>query len=138
MPCCQSDKPARKLRVVYDRDIHTQASHSACKQKISLAGCCGGDELSPLDLLAIGLASCLMTVMGQAAVARGLDIVGAKGEVDYDMADYRLTQISVRIQLPHALAPTARTKLEKASKTCPVYRALDPKLKVCVQYLWPE
>ena len=53
------------------------------------------------------------------------------------MANYRLTQISVCIQLPLALSPTDRTKLEQASKTCPVYRALDPKLKVCVKYLWP-
>jgi uncharacterized OsmC-like protein len=46
-------------------------------------------------------------------------------------------EISVRIQLPKALAPSDRKNLEKASKNCPVYRALDPALKVNIEYVWP-
>jgi len=139
MSDCQSAKCARKLSVVYDRDIHTKAKHSGMEQEIGLAGCCGGDELNPFDMLALSLGGCLLTLMGQAAFMRKLDIVGATACVDYDLdpEDYRVKQISVRIQLPKALAPIDRMNLEKASKSCPVYRALDPALDVKIEYVWP-
>ena len=138
MSACQSDKPARQLSVIYDRDIHTKASHSASKLEIGLAGCCGADELNPFDLLALSLGGCLLTLMGQAAFQRGLDIVGAKACVDYELDDYRVKQISVRLEMPKALTAIDRKNLEKASQSCPVYRALDPALEVNIDYCWPN
>jgi len=137
MSDCHSEKAARKLSVVYDRDIHTKASHSGSKQEIGLAGCCGSDELNPFDMLALSLAACLLTLMGQSAAVRNLDMVGAKACVDYELEDYLVKQISVRIQMPKALTPIDRMNLEKASKSCPVYRALDPALNVNIEYVWP-
>lgn len=140
MSDCQSEKPPRKLGVFYDRNIHTKARHSGSAQEIGLAGFCGIEELNPFDLLALSLGACLLTLMGQAAIMRKVDMVGATACVDYELDDddYSVKQISVRIQLPKLLAPIDRMNLEKASKNCPVYRALDPSLNVNIEYVWPE
>jgi len=37
-----------------------------------------GEEFSPTDLLAIGLGSCILTLMGIAAKSAGFDLTGAR------------------------------------------------------------
>ncbi len=134
--CCKKDSEP-KLSVVYDRDVHTVARHRDVKQKIPLAGHCDRAEFNPLDLLGLSLGACMLNVMGQVAKIRKLDMVGARATVSYVIEAYRVESIAVKIEMPKALAATDRKALERASKTCPVYRALDPQLKVCVEYAWP-
>lgn len=140
--CCPEStcaKPA--MQVVYDRNVHTVAYHDPLKQTIPLEGCSAfggqGADLNPIDLLAMGLASCLMIVMGKAAEAEGLDIVGAKADVRYELVDYRIAAIQVDIRLPRKLTSTDQAKLETESKRCPVFLAISPEVKVTVHYIWP-
>jgi putative redox protein len=130
------------MQVVYDRDVHTVASHHPLKKTIPLEGCSAfggkGLDLNPIDLMSMGLASCLMIVMGKTAEAEKLDIVGAKADVSYDLVNYRIAQIKVAIHLPKKLPATNRSKLETASKKCPVFLAIHPDVKVTVNYIWPE
>jgi putative redox protein len=88
--------------------------------------------------MSMGLASCLMIVMGKTAEAERLDIVGAKADVSYNLVNCRIAKIQVTIRLPKKLAPADRTKLEAASKKCPVFLAIHPDVKVTVNYLWPK
>jgi len=141
--CCSSGSTApTAMEVVYDRNVHTVAMHHPLSVTIPLEGCSAfggkGLDLNPIDLLSMGLASCLMIVMGKAAEADGLDIVGAKADVSYDLVNYRIDQISVNIRLPKKLAAADQTKLELASKQCPVFLAIAPDVKVTVDYIWPE
>ena len=130
------------MQVVYDRDVHTVASHHPLKMTIPLEGCSAfggkGLDLNPIDLMSMGLASCLMIVMGKAAEAEKLDIVGAKADVSYDLVNYRIAQIKVVIHLPKKLSATDQSKLETASKKCPVFLAIDPDVKVTLNYIWPK
>jgi len=130
------------MQVVYDRNVHTVASHRPLQKTIPLEGCSAfggkGADLNPIDLLAMGLASCLMIVMGKTAEAEELDIVGAKADVSYDLVNYRIAAIKVDIRLPKKLAADDQTKLEVASKKCPVFLAINSDVKVTVNYLWPE
>jgi uncharacterized OsmC-like protein len=130
------------MKVVYDRDVHTVASHATLGKTIPLEGCSAfggkGLDLNPIDLVSMGLASCLMIVMGKAAEAEKLDIVGAEAEVSYDLVDYRLAQIKVSIHLPKKLAAMDQTKLEAASKNCPVFLAIHPDVKISLEYIWPS
>jgi uncharacterized OsmC-like protein len=130
------------MQVVYDRNVHTVASHHPLKKTISLEGCSAfggkGLDLNPIDLMAMGLASCLMIVMGRTAEAGGLDIVGAKADVSYDLVNYRIGQIKVVIHLPGKLSAADQSKLETASKKCPVFLAIHPDVKVTVSYIWPK
>lgn len=141
--CCSAGTPAQPaMQVVYDRNVHAVARHRPLKVSIPLAGCCscGGKvtELNPIDLVAMSVAGCLLIVMGKAAEAANLDMVGAKADVSCDLVNYRIAEIKVDIHLPKKLTPAAQKKLEQASKKCPVYLALHPEVKKTVRFIWPK
>lgn len=141
--CCSAGAATPPvMQVVYDRNVHTVASHRPLKATIPLEGCSAfggkGADLNPIDLLAMGVASCLMIVMGKTAEAEKLDIVGAKADVSYELANFRIAQIKVAIHLPKKLSAADQSKLETASKKCPVFLAIHPDVKVTVSYLWPK
>ena len=141
--CCSTDTATQPvMQVVYDRNVHTVASHHPLKQTIPLEGCSAfggkGLDLNPIDLMSMGLASCLMIVMGKTAEAEKLDVVGAKADVSYDLVNHRIAQIKVAIHLPKKLSAADQSKLETASKKCPVFLAIHPDVKVTVNYIWPK
>jgi uncharacterized OsmC-like protein len=141
--CCSTGATMQPvMQVVYDRNVHTVASHHPLKKTMPLEGCSAfggkGLDLNPIDLMAMGLASCLMIVMGKTAEAGDLDIVGAKADVSYDLVNYRIAQIKVVIHLPKKLSASDESKLEAASKKCPVFLAIHPDVKVTVSYIWPK
>ena len=117
--CCTGTTTAPVMQVVYDKNVHTIAYHHPLKAKIPLEGCSAfggqGLDLNPIDLVAMGVASCLMIVMGKTAEAEKLDIVGAKAETSYDLVNYRIAAITVTIHLPKKLAVSDQQKLETAS-----------------------
>ena len=133
---------SKTMQVVYDRNVHTVAYHHPLKQTIPLEGCSAfggkGLDLNPIDLVAMAVASCLMIVMGKTAEAEKLDIVGAKADTSYDLVNYRIAAIKVTIRLPKKLAVADQTKLESASKKCPVFLAIHPHVRVTVDYVWPQ
>ena len=133
---------AAVMTVVYDRNVHTVAEHIPLRQTIPLEGCSAfggqGLDLNPIDLVAMGLGSCLMVVMGKTAAAEGLNIVGAKADVSYDLVNYRIAELKVSIRLPEKLSAADQAKLETASKKCPVFLAIHPDVKVSVEYVWPS
>jgi len=130
------------MSVLYDRNVHTVATHAPLKQSISLEGCSAfggkGQDLNPIDLMAMGMASCMLIVMGKTAEAEKLDMVGAKADVSYDLANYRIAGIKATFRLPKKLSAADQAKLEAASKKCPVFLAIHPDVKVTVEYLWPK
>jgi putative redox protein len=144
---CAKDAPkpcaatTSAMSVVYDRNVHTVATHAPLKRTLPLEGCSAfggkGLDLNPIDLVAMGLGSCLMIVMGKTAEAENLDIVGAKADVSYDLVNYRIAQIKVAIHLPKKLSAADQARLEAASKKCPVFLAIHPDVKVSVEYVWP-
>jgi uncharacterized OsmC-like protein len=141
--CCATSKASKPvMSVVYDRNVHTVASHIPLNKVIPLEGCCAfggkGVDLNPIDLMAMGLASCLMIVMGKTAEAEKLDIVDARADVSYELANYRIANFKVDIHLPKKLTAQEQTKLETASKNCPVFLAVNPEVKVVVNYIWPK
>ena len=141
-PGCACDTSGSVMDVVYDYNVHTVAYHHALKKEIPLEGCSAfggqGEDLNPIDLMVMGVGSCLLIVMGKTAEALKLDIVGAKASVSYELVDYKIAAIDVVIRLPKKLAPEDQSKLETASKRCPVYLAIHPDVKVTVRYCWPQ
>jgi uncharacterized OsmC-like protein len=79
-----------------------------------------------------------MIVMGKTAEAEKLDIVGAKADVNYVLANYRIAEINVTISLPKKLSEADQDRLEEASKKCPVFLAIHPDVQVKVNYVWPK
>jgi uncharacterized OsmC-like protein len=138
--CCLTGTASQPvMQVVYDKNVHTVASHHPLKRTIPLEGCSAfggkGLDLNPIDLVAMGLASCLLIVMGKTAEAEQLDMAGAKADVSYDLVNYRIARIKVAIHLPKKLSAADQSKLESASQKCPVFLAIHPEVKVTVSYL---
>ncbi len=128
------------MSAVYDRNIHTLASYASLNVSLPL-GSCAADartELNPIDMMAMGLASCILILMGKAAVAENADIVGARADVSYTLEDYRIQSFDVDVFPPKRLDENIRPRLESACKTCPVYLAIHPDVKLNVRFNWPE
>ncbi|MGB1206828.1 MAG: OsmC family protein [Chitinophagales bacterium] len=88
-----------------------------------------GEAFSPTDLVATGLASCMISMMGIKANQHNIDIEGAKANVTKMMQSNprRIAAIKVIIEMP-AIDYTEKERklLEHTAKTCPVAYSLHP------------
>ena len=127
------------MTVTLDRMIHTNAVHHDLGKEIALEGCCAfggkGEDLNPIDLLAMGVGSCLMIVMAKAAEAKGLDLTGTWADTSYELKDYKIASITVTIHSP-CVPGLNREFLEKESHRCPVYLAVKDGTAVKVAFEW--
>ncbi len=98
-----------------------------------------GEAFSPTDLVATALASCMLTIMGIKADAKGLDIEGTKADITKVMASgpRRISEAKVTITMPKkGYSEDDKKLLEHAAKTCPVAKSLHPDLVQAVAFVW--
>lgn len=98
-----------------------------------------GEEFSPTDLLAVGLGSCILTLMGIAAAGLGFELAGARAEVEKEMSKTpprRIARIGVRIFCPPCPDEAVRKKLEAAGHSCPVHYSLHPEIRQDIVFSW--
>ena len=128
------------MTVTLDRMIHTNAVHHELGREIGLEGCCAfggqGEDLNPIDLVAMGVASCMLIVMAKAAEGKGIDLTGTWADAAYDLKDYKIASITVTIHSPHSPTEDERVFLEKESHCCPVYLAVKDGSAVKVAFAW--
>src|SRR5690606_9054121 len=86
-----------------------------------------GESFSPTDLVATGLGTCMITVMGILARDRGYDLQGTRVHVKKHMTaspPRRIARLEVELSIPAEIAgrldSTQRGDLEQAAHTCPV------------------
>ena len=128
------------MTVALDRMIHTKAVHHELNKEIGLEGCCAfggkGEDLNPIDLVAMGVASCMLIVMAKSAEGKAIDLTGSWAETGYELKDYKIASIAVHIHSPYAPSPADREFLEKESFRCPVYLAVKDGTDVQVGFTW--
>jgi uncharacterized OsmC-like protein len=128
------------MTVTLDRMIHTNAVHHELGKTIGLEGCCAfggkGGDLNPIDLVAMGVASCLMIVMAKSAEAKGIDLTGTWADAAYDLKDYQIAAITVTIHSPYTPSASDQAFLEKEAHRCPVYLVVKDGTKVSVAFQW--
>jgi len=128
------------MTVTLDRMIHTTAVHHELGKTIGLEGCCAfggkGEDLNPIDLVAMGVASCMIIVMAKSAEAKGLDLTGTWADASYELKDYKIVSITVAIHSPCSPPAAQREFLEKESHRCPVYLAVKGGVAVKVAFEW--
>jgi putative redox protein len=102
-----------------------------------------GESFSPTDLVATGLGTCMITVMGIAARKKGLDLDGVQVHVKKVMTaapPRRIARLEVELTAPGQVAarldPATRGELEEAAHTCPVRLSLLPAIEVPVVFRW--
>lgn len=102
----------------------------------------GGDAtgFSPTDLVAAGLASCVLTTIAMSAEHHGLDLTGATATVEKHMsappAPRRLARLPVLVTLPASVPMDLRQRLERAGHACPVHASLHPDVDAPITYVY--
>jgi putative redox protein len=102
----------------------------------------GGDAsaFSPTDLVASGLASCILTTMAMFAERHGIDLAGATAVVEKHMstppAARRIARLPVTVTLPASVPHDMRERLERVGHTCPVKSSLHPEVEAPIVYTY--
>lgn len=100
----------------------------------------GGEAsaFSPTDLVAAGLASCILTTIAMYAERHGLDIQGATATVEKHMttppSPRRLGRLPVVVTLPASIPAEMRERVEKVGHACPVHASLHPEVDAPIEY----
>jgi len=96
-----------------------------------------GESFSPTDLVATALGTCICTILGLRAAARGLDLSSMRFSVTKEMVAEprrRIGRLGATIRLPAGLRPEDRRHLEEAARTCPVTASLHPDVEVDLHF----
>ena len=95
-----------------------------------------GEYISPTDMVAGALGSCMLTLMDMAAARMGIDMTGTTLDITKVMAadPRRISEIVIDVHFPFAADARTRTILERAAETCPVAKSLHPDLRRVVGY----
>lgn len=100
----------------------------------------GGDAtgFSPTDLIAAGLASCILTTMAMFAERHGLDLTGASANVEKHMtqppAARKIARLPAVVKLPASVPVEMRAKLEHVGNTCPVKASLPGDVEAPIEF----
>ena len=97
-----------------------------------------GALFSPTDLVAAGVGSCMMTVMGILADRSGLDLPGMRMRVVKEMRSdpRRIGSLAIEMHLPAALGAEDRVKLERAADACPAARSMHAEVRHEVTFFY--
>jgi putative redox protein len=124
---------AVKIEVDYQGQLRCEAKHTPSSTTLitdaPVDNCGKGESFSPTDLVATGLGTCVLTIMGIIAERNGIDISGATVEVEKEMvADpvRRIGRLPVKVLIPRDLSADDRKRLENGARTCPVHKSLHP------------
>ncbi|MGK0389954.1 MAG: putative redox protein [Maribacter sp.] len=130
-------------KIVYKGGLSTEATHVRSSTIITTDAPVDnrgkGESFSPTDLVATGLAACMLSIMGIKAEDKDLDIVGASVECTKTMASdpRRISKIEVKIMMPdNGYSEKDKIILEKAALSCPVAKSLHPDLEQVLTIVW--
>lgn len=128
--------------VVYDENLRTVCTHVKSQTRIETDAPPDnqgkGERFSPTDLVATGLATCMLTIMGIRARDMEVDLKGVQVDVEKIMESNprRIGGINLTFHFPENFKATSKEKviLERAALTCPVYYSIHPDIKVNVNF----
>lgn len=127
----------------YQGQLHCSAKHEGSGKTLStdapLDNGGRGEDFSPTDLLATGLATCVCTIMAKAAQTRGVDLTGIRFSITKDMSTSlprRIAKLHLKLHLPPAARQVPIDILERAAHSCPVHQSLAPDIEKKIEFLW--
>lgn len=96
-----------------------------------------GRHFSPTDLVGAAMGSCMLTIMGIAAMDRGIDIAGSTARVVKEMSAVprrHISRLTVEITVPSRLDERERRLMRAAAEGCPVAASLGPDTEVVLEF----
>ena len=99
-----------------------------------------GEYISPTDMVAAALGSCMLTLMALAARRLEIELKGTRVEIQKVMAanPRRIAEIKLDFYFPGSYTDRCRRIIEGAGETCPVGKSLHPDVKQTVTYHYAE
>ena len=132
-----------QIEVQYDGDLHCTVTHGPSGDRFPTDAPVDnqgrGEHISPTDLVAASMGSCMLTIMGIAARARGIDMEGARARVVKSMSAVprrHISNLEVEIALPAGLDAKSRAVLERVADGCPVRASLGPGTRVELSFVY--
>ena len=94
------------------------------------------NTISPTDMVAAALGSCMLTLMGIAALRLEIDLKGTRVEIQKVMAaePRRIAEIRLDFYLPGDYSDKDKKILQGAAETCPVGKSLHPDIRQAVTW----
>ncbi|HET7545068.1 MAG TPA: OsmC family protein [Polyangiaceae bacterium] len=130
----------------YEGDLHCRAQHGPSQAVLVTDAPVDnqgrGASFSPTDLVATGLGTCMLTVMGILAKKRGYQLEGTRVHVKKVMTSAlprRIAQLAVHVTFPALVTRSvaeARAELEQAAEQCPVRLSLLDAIEVPMHFDW--
>ena len=95
-----------------------------------------GNAFSPTDLIATGLANCMLTIMGIIAKRQSLDIEGTKAEVTKIMGTEprMISEIRIDFFFPKSYDKGSKQLLQTSALNCPVAKSLANDLTQTINF----
>ena len=128
------------VQLTYDADKHGVVVKEPGHKSVAI-GCNyhgpGIEELSAGDLVATGVAGCMLFSMGVQARHDELDIKGTVVDVAFTITDKpfpHMDSISLVFNMPHSYSPIERENLEKAAGRCPLKASFRPETRITTKY----
>ncbi len=100
-----------------------------------------GALFSPTDLIGAALSACVLTTMAIVARRDGVELDGARAEVEKEMTSLptrRIGALPLRVTLPARIPADYRAKLENAARTCPVHKSLHPDVRSEISFTYSD
>lgn len=129
--------------IVYQGNLHCECTHLQSGSSLATDAPTDnqgqGAAFSPTDLVAVALASCILTTIGIRCRGTSINIEGTRAEVTKVMANdpRRIARIQIKMLMP-AFVFTDKDKLllEKIAHSCPVSLSLHPELDQEISFVW--
>ena len=134
-----------QIDIEYIGDLHCKVLHTPSGQTFLTDAPTDnqgkGELISPTDLTAASIGSCIATIMAIRSGASGFDVEGLKISVVKHMVNEpfrRISNIELNIYLPRIYNEKEMAVLKNVVKTCPVSRSLAPEVIIQHVFITPE
>jgi putative redox protein len=98
-----------------------------------------GVNLSPTDLLAASLGSCILTILSLFAKKSKVELFDVKAKVIKTPAlGGGIEEILVDVYIEAALEDSVKEKLEYAARHCPVHQLISDKVKQSINFYYNQ
>jgi len=123
------------IEASYDGELHCTATHGPSGRTLTTDAPTDnggkGESFSPTDLVATGLATCVLTICGLISRRHGVDLAGTRVRVEKEMVNTphrRIGRLVTVVTLPAdlQLEEAMRKRLEIGAGHCPVHQSLHP------------
>lgn len=131
--------------ISYEGQLRCTAVHAPSKVELSTDAPVDnqgkGESFSPTDLVATGLGTCILTIMGMVAKRDGIRLEGTRTRVEKHMTQSpprRIARLVVQFDFCPGIPIDGRAAIERATGGCPVVKSLHPDIDVQVTYNYPD